>query len=109
MELQWCAERGIPHSQLLSWSPDDRVKLMAWLAEDAERCSSCGTASWEWAADRQAYIPHVHVCRGCALREQSADMGRDVPGGTVVLLGGDAKKQALAEQRAAYLASRSKG
>lgn len=85
------------------------MKVLAWLAEEAQRCNMCGTADYEWDADKFAYVAHVNVCRGCALREQSSDLAKDVPGGSVVLLSGEAKKAALDEQRRQYLASRKGG
>lgn len=108
MELRWCAERGIPHSQFLAWPLDDRVKVMAWLMEEAERCQMCGTAAWEWEEDPRGFAPSVHVCRGCALREQSKEMASNVPGGTVVLVTGKAKEAELAKQREEYQAQRRK-
>ena len=106
MELRYCADQGIPHSQFLAWDADDRVKVMAWLMEDAERCSQCGTSAWEWSDDPRAYIPAVHTCKGCSLREQSREMAKDVPGAWVVLVSGEAKKAELARQRESYRASR---
>lgn len=108
MELRWCSERGIPHSQFLSWPVDDRVKVMAHLLEEAERCSMCGTAAFEWDADQFAYVAAVHVCKGCALREQSREMAADTAGASVVLVSGEAKKAELARQREAYRQSRRK-
>jgi len=84
------------------------VKLLAWLAEDALRCKMCGTTDYEWDADKYAYIPSVQVCRGCAMRDNSKEMAKDVPGGTVVLLTGAAKKEELARQREKYRSSRKK-
>lgn len=33
---------GIPHSEFLSWSEDDQDKALAWQAEQADQCPSCG-------------------------------------------------------------------
>jgi len=84
------------------------VKLLASLTEEAQRCSTCGTADWEWSEDKFAYMPTVHVCQGCKLREAARDDAKDVDGGTIVLVSGAAKEAALAEQREKYLASRRK-
>ena len=43
MELRWCQERGMPHSELLGWDPEDQAKLHAILLEEAGRCPMCGT------------------------------------------------------------------
>lgn len=66
----------------------------------------CGTAEWEWAEDEYAYMPSVHVCRGCALKDAAREDANKVSGGTIVLLSGAAKREALAKQREQYLASR---
>lgn len=66
----------------------------------------CGTADWEWAVDQYAYVASLHVCQGCALRENSKEIAKDVPGGTITLLSGELKKAELARQREQYLARR---
>ena len=92
---------------MLAWAPDDRIKLLAILSEDSLRCTLCGTAEYEWT-DQYAFVPSVNVCKGCQMRENARDMAKDVPGGTIVLLSGAAKKEELARQREQYLASRKK-
>ena len=79
---------------------------MAVLLEESERCSMCGTAAWEWEADRFAYMASVSVCEGCKVREAAQDSAKDISGGTIVLVSGAAREKALAAQREAYLASR---
>lgn len=106
MELRWCAERGIPHSVFLTWPDIDRTKVLAITLEDGDRCQMCGTSSWEWEADQFAYVAAVHVCPGCKLREAAREDAADMTGGSIILISGEAKKAALAKQRAAYLASR---
>lgn len=71
--MRWCAEHGLPHSALLAWEPEDRAKLTAWLLEDAQRCTMCGTAPWEWEENPYAYEPVQTTCRGCQLKENAAD------------------------------------
>lgn len=73
--MDYCAERGIPHSEFLEWDDVDRAKALAWMYESASRCSSCGTAPWEWEDDRFAYEPIENTCRGCELK----DLVRDDP------------------------------
>lgn len=65
----------------------------------------CGTAEWEWEGS-YPFLPSVHVCKGCAMRDNAREMAKDVPGGTVVLLSGKAKQVELAKQREQYLASK---
>jgi hypothetical protein len=68
----------------------------------------CGTAEWQWE-DSFSFVPSLYVCKGCAMRDNARDMSKDVPGGTIVLLSGEAKKEELAKQRERYMASRKKG
>lgn len=86
MEVAWCADHGLPHSALLSWTPSDRAKLTAHLLESGSRCGSCGTFAWEWDADRYAYEAAVNHCPGCALKEAAAEDVGTVSGSTVVLV-----------------------
>lgn len=90
MEVAWCSDHGLPHSALLAWKPEDRAKLQAHLVESAERCISCGTSPWEWDAgeggDPTAYLPTLHKCQGCFLRETAQeDMENQPPGSRIVL------------------------
>lgn len=70
---------------MLTWDPEDRAKLVAYLLESGSKCQSCGTADWEWEEDRYAYEPVVHQCWGCYLKELSKDDAVDMPGGRIVL------------------------
>ena len=106
LEIKWCTDHGLPHSTLLSWNAADRTKLLAYLMDEALRCTSCGTADWEFDEDPNAYWPDIKVCRGCALRDQRRDDLGSVPGATIVLLSGAARKAAIARERAAYLAAK---
>jgi hypothetical protein len=86
MEVAWCSDHGLPHSTLLSWSPEDRAKLTAHLMESAQRCQMCGTAPWEWEEDRHAYEGAVSQCWGCYIKDR-AGQGEDLlPGASVVLV-----------------------
>lgn len=84
--MSWCVERGIPHSTLLRWDEDDRAKLMAYIMESSQECSMCGTAAWEWEADRHAYIPQVSTCWGCYFKDAANDGEDLLPGSTIVLV-----------------------
>lgn len=63
-----CNQWGIPHSQFLSWSPEDRAKALAYAAEKGQRCDLCGTAEYEWAEDKRAFEPVGSFCMGCYLK-----------------------------------------
>lgn len=71
---------------MLDWDPADRAKLLAYLLESADRCSGCGTAGWEWDADRHAYEAAVHQCWGCYVKEFSREDTEGMLGARIVLL-----------------------
>lgn len=68
--MAYCGPRGIPLSSFLSWPTDDQAAALGWLALDRTTCSGCGTADWEWEADRHAYEVQPWVCQGCMRLEQ---------------------------------------
>lgn len=87
-EVDYCAEKGIPHSEfLLRWTNEDRAKLVASLTLKAQRCSLCGTSEWEWFADPGAYVPMWQECMGCRHKEslREAEGALKGPGSSVVL------------------------
>ena len=86
MEVAWCSDHGLPHSTLLSWSPEDRAKLTAHLIESAQRCTMCGTSQWEWDEDRFAYEASLNQCRGCLIKDAAQEDAPDTAGSTVVLI-----------------------
>jgi hypothetical protein len=83
--MSWCTDHGLPHSEFLSWSNEDRAKTVAYLLESNERCQMCGTAPWEWDEDRNAYEPTVKQCWGCYVREGADHDTHSLPGSRVVL------------------------
>jgi hypothetical protein len=76
--MAYCGPRGIPLSEFLNWHPDDQQAALAWQSDEAQRCPHCGTAEWEWEADRDAYTPEVRVCRGCHRRQAEEKNTRDL-------------------------------
>jgi hypothetical protein len=89
MELRWCAEHGIPHSQLLDWEAEDRAKLHAHLLEESLRCVMCGTMTWEWdpeqGGSKRAYTAIESFCPGCYAKHGLSE-GNDQPAGTTIQL-----------------------
>lgn len=87
--MAYCYEKAIPHSFFLGgehvWTQDDREKAMAFAIERSERCTMCGTASWEWEADRYAFEPMVEICIGCRMKDLMRDDAKD-PGASIVLV-----------------------
>lgn len=77
--IRYACERGIPFSVYSGrvvadgepdWLPEDRDVVAVWQAEEALRCSDCGTYEWEWEDDEFAYLPDHWTCLGCLYREQ---------------------------------------
>jgi hypothetical protein len=85
MEMSYCYENGIPHSEFLGWSPEDRSKTLAFMMEKGLRCDMCGTAEWEWEADRRAYEPVEKFCMGCYLKQIAHDGSGQMPGTTIAM------------------------
>lgn len=72
-EMNYCGERGIPHSEFLDWEDEDRAKAIAWVAEQGTKCPNCGTADWEWERDPYAYEPVANICHGCEVKEYARE------------------------------------
>lgn len=83
LELSLCHEWGIPHSEFLNWSTEDRSKAIAFFYEKNERCDLCGTAEWEWQEDKRAYAPVEEFCMGCYLKSIT---GENSGAGTTIRL-----------------------
>lgn len=86
LEVRWCADRGVPHSTLLEWTPEDRAKLIAHLLEEAQRCQMCGTAPWEWEEDPHAYEATMITCMGCYRKEVMSEDQEKSPGTRMTLV-----------------------
>ena len=59
---------------------------MAYAAEKALRCASCGTAEWEWAESRHSYDAEHKFCLGCYKKQQLSQEREVLPGTSVVLV-----------------------
>jgi len=99
MEMAYCNEHGIPHSEFLDWPPEDRAKALAFLMEKGLRCDMCGTAEWEWDADRRAYEPVEKFCMGCYLKHMADEGGGQMPGTSIVMEPSRSQKAAQRLQR----------
>lgn len=73
LELQFCNEHGLPHSEFLQWDPVDRSKALAYLMEASERCQLCGTSEWEWNENKHAYEPVTRFCKGCYVKAAASE------------------------------------
>lgn len=76
-----CANYGIPHSQFLGWSVDDRDKALWWEIHRRESCSECGTRADEWDPELgghdYAYLPELRKCWGCARTAEAQKRVKD--------------------------------
>lgn len=104
MQMSYCYEKGIPHSEFLSWDPEDRSKTLAYALEQSSRCQLCGTAEWEWEENRFAYEPQETFCRGCYLKEVASEGKNNLPGTTIDLIPVTELTKAQAKVRAEKLA-----
>ena len=87
LEVSFCNEHGIPHSEFLAWKPEDRAKALAFVMESSEHCSMCGTAAWEWEENPHAYDAEEKQCKGCYLKGVYSDSSDTrIKGATVVLV-----------------------
>jgi len=87
MEMSFCNEKGIPHSEFLGWLPEDRAKAMAFQLEAALRCTMCGTAPWEWENNKYAYQATEEFCNGCYQKSVFSDTeSKSLPGTNVKLV-----------------------
>lgn len=86
--MSYCYEHGIPHSVFLTWAPEDRSKILAYIMEKAERCQMCGTAPWEWEENRFAYTAVEELCNGCYQKSvyQDTQSSKSLPGTNVKLV-----------------------
>lgn len=84
--MSYCNQHGIPHSEFMEWSPEDRAKALAFVLESSERCSLCGTAAWEWADNPHAYEPEEKFCKGCYLKGVYTEASDSSIKGTTVVL-----------------------
>lgn len=79
--MSYCHEKAIPHSDFLEWDPEDRAKVLAFIMESSERCGLCGTAQWEWEANKHAFTPVEEFCPGCYMKSVYSDtQGSSLPG-----------------------------
>ena len=86
MELYYCNEHGIPHSEFLEWDIEDRCKALAFMVAKSEECALCGTAQWEWDESRTAYYPVQHRCHGCYVTKAESENIDHTTGDTIKLL-----------------------
>jgi hypothetical protein len=85
--MSYCFEKGIPHSKFLKWEGEDRAKTLAYALESSQRCSSCGTAPWEWEENKFAYTALDEFCQGCYQKSVFSDtQGSSLPGTNVRLV-----------------------
>lgn len=84
--MSYCYENAIPHSEFLKWDPEDRAKVLAFMMEQISRCTSCGTAAWEWEQNKFAYTVTEEWCQGCYQKSVYQDTEHKGLAGTRVTL-----------------------
>lgn len=107
LELGYCFDHGIPHTQFLAWPAEDRAKMVSYAMEKSLRCTMCGTADWEWDDEegdgRFAYAAVHEVCHGCQqkdlAREEDSETGSK-PGVSVTLIPRAAAQALVMQQEA---------
>lgn len=71
LEMRVCKEWRIPHSEFLSWEPEDQSKALAFYVYEAQRCASCGVHPEDWPDHNEpVYEAEAHFCPGCAELER---------------------------------------
>lgn len=92
--MKYCVEKGMPHDEWLSWSPESRAKHIAMMLYDAEACQLCGTAQWEWDENPYAYEPEEVFCKGCYIKAVMSEENKNsLPGTTVNLVASTEERQ----------------
>lgn len=67
LEMRFCKDWRIPHSELLGWPEEDQTKALAYFIHEAQRCSDCGIHPNDWPdPDDPIYQVEVRTCPGCA-------------------------------------------
>lgn len=100
LEVSYCVDKGIPHSEFLNWSSQDRAKTVAYIMEYGLVCSMCGTAEWEWEENPHAYSAEEEWCKGCYTKSVASEDAGKMPGTTVVLK--PSSELSLAEKKAVH-------
>lgn len=104
--MRYCLEKGIPHDDWLSWSPESRAKHLAAMLFESDMCQLCGTAQWEWEENRFAYEAEEQFCQGCYIKAVSSEDRNSLPGTTINLVATTEQQKAerlLAAQRRAEM------
>lgn len=99
MQMAFCNDKGLAHSEFLSWSAEDRDKAIAYLLEQSLTCQMCGTAPWQWEEDEHAFMAEEHWCKGCYLKKVSSEDAGSLPGTTTVLVPTTAERMSQLAER----------
>ena len=75
LEVDYCAEGRIKHSEFLEWPEEDQVKATVWQSEKSMKCPDCGTRSVESdptkGGNLHAYHVEKFICYVCKNVEQA--------------------------------------
>lgn len=91
--MAYCGPKGIPLHEFLDWPTESQNAALTWQANEATRCSGCGTHTEDWLRPdgRRGDEPvHYHrtICPGCAARESASKGAESVHGLRVVAVSG---------------------
>ena len=75
LEVDYCSEGRIPHTEFLEWPEEDQIKATVWLSEQRLKCPDCGTRREEsdpkLGGDLHAYHVEKFTCYVCQNVEQT--------------------------------------
>jgi hypothetical protein len=75
--MDYCAPRGLPLSQFLSWPQIDQDAALAWQQRQAEVCGGCGihpdVTDPELGGDPSALKLGTRLCVTCEIKESESE------------------------------------
>ena len=84
LEIDYCSEGRIKHSEFLEWPEEDQVKATVWQSEQRLKCPDCGTNSAESDPSKGGNFHAYHVdkftCYVCKNVEQANEDSRATSG-----------------------------
>lgn len=81
------------------------------MLEKGQECGQCGTSTWQWEQDGQAFVAVQHVCMGCAAKARMQEGNADalkVPGSSVKLVTRDTAARLMTAPRKRPMSLREK-
>jgi hypothetical protein len=82
MEMEYCFDHAVPHSQFMEWSEDDQDKVIAYNVFKRTVCAKCGTIPEDWLDEQGEYLeppPYVVTTRHCPGCATLSDAREEIP------------------------------